>query len=237
MSRPIIGIIGRCSIEDGIPIIVTMEYYRKMVIKHGGNPILILPPQYTDYFNQKVSENAPLTKEEKIMLEQQLDLCNGIISPGGFKKFEYDDFVVDYCIKKDKPILGICLGMQTMANYGLKNEDGTQKFQTEKNKEEGINHCNREEQYIHKVKIKKSSKLYKILGEDSIKVNSLHNYHVLSSPIYDIVGYSEDGLIEAVEYKQNKFNIGVQWHPERLLDDHQQNKLIESFIKSCKEEE
>lgn len=127
--------------------------------------------------------------------------------------------------------------MQTMANYGLKNEDGSIGFKTEKNSEEGINHCNQEEQFAHKVTIKKDSKLYQILKTETFKVNSLHHYHVISSPTYDIVGYSEDSLIEAVEYKQNKFNIGVQWHPERLLDDKLQNKLIESFIKSCKEKE
>lgn len=96
---------------------MTMEYYRRAVIKFGGNPILILPPQDTDYFNQKVSENAPLTKEEKGMLEQQLDLCDGILSPGGFKRFEYDHFVVEYCIKKINQYLGfvwVCKQWQIM---------------------------------------------------------------------------------------------------------------------------
>lgn len=235
MFRPIIGIVGRCSIKGDIPLIVTMEYYRKAIIKLGGNPILVLPPQDTDYYNQKVSENEPLTEEEKKMLQQQLDLCDGILSPGGFKRFEYDNYIIDYCIKKDKPILGICLGMQTMANYGLKNDDGSIKFETERNNEQGINHANKELIYAHEVIIDKNSKLYEIMGQETIKVNSLHNYHVLSLPVYDIVGYSEDGLIEAVEYKNNRFNIGVQWHPERMLDDKIQHKLLEEFIKSCKE--
>lgn len=236
MCRPIIGIVGRCSIRNEIPLIATMEYYRRAIINCGGNPILILPPQDTDYFNQKVSKNPPLKIEEKSMLEQQLDLCDGILAPGGFKRFEYDNFVLEYCIKKDKPILGICLGMQMMANYGLKKEDGSIDFKTEKNSEEGINHCNKEEQFVHEVTIKKDSKLYQILKTETFKVNSLHHYHVLSSPIYDIVGYSEDGLIEVVEYKQNKFNIGVQWHPERILNDELQNNLFTTFIKSCKDE-
>ena len=122
-----------------------------------------------------------------------------------------------------------------MANYGLKNDDGSIKFETERNSEQGINHANKELIYAHEVIIDKNSKLYEIMGQETIKVNSLHNYHVLSSPVYDIVGYSEDGLIEAVEYKNNRFNIGIQWHPERMLDDKIQHKLLEVFIKSCKE--
>ena len=236
MFKPIIGIVGRCSKNhnDGYSIEV-LEFYRRALIKENGNPILILPPQDTNYYQQKVSELASLTEEEKEMLKQQLDLCDGILLPGGFKTFQYDNFIIDYCIKKDKPILGICLGMQIMANYGTKSKIGLPNFITEKNIENELTHFNNEKKYIHKVTISKNSKLYNILNTETFAVNSLHSYHVADSPIYSIVGYSEDKVIEAVEYPENRFNIGVQWHPERLIDDNVQHKLLSSFIKSCKE--
>ena len=236
MSKPIIGIVGRCSQNDKkTSTIEVLDFYRKAVILNGGNPILLLPPQNTDYYNQKVSQLEPLTDSEKEMLNNQLDLCSGVILPGGFKTFQYDNYIVDYCIKKDKPILGICLGMQIMANYGNISENNLPNFISEKNSNDKIIHDDEENKYVHKVNIIKNSKLFNILQHDTFKVNSLHSYHVLESPIYNIVGYSEDGLIEAVEHPKNKFNIGVQWHPERLLDDEIQHKLITSFIKSCKE--
>ena len=44
---------------------------------------------------------------------------------------------------------------------------------------------------------------------------------------------SDDDIIEALEYPDNRFNIGVQWHPERL-DDNESNNLWSAFINSCK---
>lgn len=47
----------------------------------------------------------------------------------------------------------------------------------------------------------------------------------------DIVAYSEDEIIEAIEDKKKKFFIGVQWHPESLTYDEYSNKLFDFFIK------
>ena len=46
-----------------------------------------------------------------------------------------------------------------------------------------------------------------------------------------LYGRSEDGVIEAIERKDRKFAIGVQWHPEMIFDDSiEARKLFESFI-------
>ena len=228
MYKPLIGILSRPTKEEDKLNVSVREEYRKAIIKLGGNPICILPPQELDYYTTRVSEISELTKEEKEMLKEELDLCDGIILPGGFKISECDNYAIEYCIKNNKPILGICLGMQEMANYPFKKDN----FKVEKN-ETKINHSNEEEKYIHKVIIDKNSKLYEVLKEETFQVNSLHNYHAINTKDYSIIGYSEDGLIEAIEYKENDFNIGVQWHPERLLDDKIQYKIFEEFIKSC----
>ena len=50
-----------------------------------------------------------------------------------------------------------------------------------------------------------------------------------------LFGYSEDGIIEAIELKKNKFAIGVQWHPEMIIDECvEANRLFDEFIKACK---
>ena len=124
--------------------------------------------------------------------------------------------------------------MQMMSCY---KED----IQLEKNSDSGINHNqSRTETYKHKVKILKNSLLYKIIGKEEIEVNSFHNYHVTENHLYNTVAYSEDGLIEAIEYPSNTFNIGVQWHPERMVDyDDSSYKLMTYFIdeaiKYCEE--
>jgi len=50
-----------------------------------------------------------------------------------------------------------------------------------------------------------------------------------------IAGYSMDGLIEAVEKKEEDFNFGVQWHPEKNYDtDIQSQRLFKAFIEASK---
>lgn len=59
-------------------------------------------------------------------------------------------------------------------------------------------------------------------------------------PIIGIVGRtnrikvsaeSEDGLIEAIEFPNKKFALGVQWHPEDLFDtDENMFKIFRAFI-------
>lgn len=222
--RPLIGIVARPEYPGDTDRLVVNDEYRRAVIESGGTPFLILPPQSIDYGATKISEIPELSKEEKDMLVKELSMCSGIVMPGGFKMINYDFFVLDYAIKNDIPILGICLGMQVMANYG-------RDVWNEKNDSEGVNHYVVSGELAHSVMVDKESKLYSILGKDSFEVNSFHNFHVLPSDIYNSVCYSEDGLIEGIEYSGNSFNIGVQWHPERMYDkDVLSRKLFSSFI-------
>lgn len=227
--KPIIGIVGRPNWpDDETPSIVTMEYYRKIIIENGGVPIVILPPKLIDYNTSKPSEIAELTKEDKEVLDCQLKLCDGILMPGGYKMFSHDFYILDYAIKKDISVLGICLGMQIMSNY-------KQEIFNEKNEATGINHFDMENKYCHDVEIDENSKLFSIVNKKRFKVNSLHNYHATKGGIYKVVGHSEDGLIEALELPDKTFNIGVQWHPERL-EDEESHKLIKKFINCSKKE-
>ena len=87
----------------------------------------------------------------------------------------------------------------------------------------------------HKVRIDKDSKLYKILGKEEFEVNSFHTRHATKNHIYKVVGYSDDGLIEAIEYPNDTFNIGVQWHPEISYSfDENSKKIIDSFVEAAK---
>ena len=77
-----------------------------------------------------------------------------------------------------------------------------------------------------------NSKLFKIIGEKEIMVNSLH--HIIVSEVgneYRVAIKSEDGVIEGIEYYgDDRFMIGVQFHPEILP---QFNNIFEYFIKEC----
>lgn len=226
--KPIIGIVGRPGIDEcDASVISIMDNYRQAVIKAGGIPILILPPQTVDYWYTKNQEIKNLTEEEKDILKRVIDMCDGILIGGGERILAYQRYIYEYTTKIDKPLLGICLGMQLFANYQDPNN-------VSKN-ETLINHRDLEAKYKHKITINKNSLLYKIINKEEISVNSFHNYHVDKIRGYNVVAISEDGLIEGIEHPSKKFNIGVQWHPEVMMKYDENNlKLMKYFISCCK---
>lgn len=153
-------------------------------------------------------------------IKETIDLCDGIISPGGSKIHDIDYKIIKYLHEIDKPTLGICLGMQIMGK--LFNEKVRTKIESGKHYSE--------KEYVHDVRIKKDSLLYKIIGEETITVNSRHKRQIPYTNL-DCVAYSEDNVLEAIEDKSKKFFIGIQWHPESLMEDVYSNRLFDYFIK------
>ena len=148
-----------------------------------------------------------------------VNLCDGIILSGGDNFIHNDFLLVEYLYKKNIPTLGICLGMQIMAKYFSK-LDEVKVFNHQSNNK-----------YVHEIIINEESLLYKILKKDKIMVNSRHNSAIEDTSL-DIVAKSNDNVIEAVEDKNKRFFVGVQWHPESL-DDINTKNLFEYFINIC----
>ena len=223
--RPIIGIVGR--LYSGESNIICVEEIRIAVTKFDGIPILILPVDKED-----LSYKNLYSEEDIKDLERVLNLCDGFILPGGDTWYRLDEVVIDYAIRRDKPLLAICLGMQALSKV-LSGEKRIAYDNTIKNNTL-INHLEPNKDYVHSVIIDKNSKLYSIIGEEKIWVNSRHSYHVPELDNTLICARSSDGLIEGVELKDKKFIIGVQWHPESNLEDKHSKKLFKSFFDNFK---
>ena len=152
--------------------------------------------------------------------KELINLCDGIIFQGGDDFEKYDMDALKYIYEIDKPVFGICLGMQLMGVLfsGIMID---------------IENHKKKLDYVHEVKIKRNSKLYNIFKSDIIKVNSRHK-SIIKDTKLNVVGISNDGYIEAIEDISKKFFIGVQWHPETMVNyDKKQNNLFKCFIKSC----
>ena len=169
--------------------------------------------------------------DEKKRLSYWLKQCDAIVITGGYHPTDYDYYVLEYALKHDLPILGICLGMQVMATYKSK----------EQLKLIGNNsHLQDNSDYSHYIDIEQDSHLSMILGNnDHIKVNSRHLEYVNSGGLFKVVAKSDDGLVEAIENPNHPFQIGVQWHPESMISyDDKQAKLWQTFIeiasRTCK---
>lgn len=217
--RPIIGVLARPYLtENGRYVMSILENIRKSIIKSGGIPLMILPTQDMNYLNNKEST---LTEQDKEILDTQINLCDGILMPGGDRIYFYDKYVCEVANKKNIPLFGICMGMQVMCNYN--NENINEKIE---------GHKEPKGEYIHKVKINRNSKLYDIIQNDEITVNSLHGYKVPNAGEYSPVAFCDNNIIEAIEKEDKVFNLGVQWHPEIHFDENDQ-KLFKSFIDAC----
>lgn len=146
-----------------------------------------------------------------------IKMSDGVIIPGGNKGGTSMEFnIIRYLYDNDIPTLGICLGHQSIGRTF-----GGEKKQVK-------NHMVLDKKYVHYVNIKKDSLLYKIIGKERVLVNSRHRLIVENTSL-DISAYNDDGMIEAVEDKTKKCFIGVQWHPESIMD-LDNKKIFDYFI-------
>lgn len=228
--KPVIGVPLRYThMADGRPILYLGEKVRRTLQKAGAEVFAISPVQDVDYMDTKGNEFPELTLEEKSLIRKNLSYCDGVFFPGGVKITPYDRYLLEVAIEEKIPVLAVCLGMQMMSCY---EED----VKLEANDSEVLHHQgNDDDSLVHEVFIDKNSKLYQIIGKDKIMVNSFHNYHATANHIYKTVAKSSDGVIEALEYPGDTFNIGVQWHPEiSYMFDDDSKKIIDTFLQEAR---
>ena len=87
----------------------------------------------------------------------------------------------------------------------------------------------------HSVKPEPESHLAEILVDPEVQVNSLHHQAVkdVGEGLW-VTARSPDGMIEGLEGTGDAWVVGVQWHPEWLLnDDPRMRRLFEAFVLAC----
>lgn len=211
----IIGILGRPNKNDvGTDIVSFNKALVDVIINYDCIPLGIIPPV--------IDIDKPMIEDEINKMIKMLDLCDGVILQGGLDLYQYDLEALKYIYKKDIPVLGICLGMQTMGIFcGGMLEDID-------------NHNHLDAEYVHDVEIEDGTFLRKIIGKDKIMVNSRHIQMITNPKNVTISGYANH-VIEALEKPESLFFIGVQWHPELLINyDEVSKKIFDNFFATCK---
>ncbi len=219
----LIGIVGRAYYnKDNRDIIQTRDEVRRYLNQRDDVVCITLMPSNKErMFDILEGEDTVDPKIDYI-----LDKCDGFVVPGGSYGYHFDEYVIKYAIENDKPLLAMCLGFQTLCNMYAKERtkfDMTSKLERE-------NHYGGVDTYKHDLIIKKDTKLRDIIGEERIRVNSNH-HDMVDFEMRDLVinSYSDDGVIEGVELPNKRFILGLQWHPEYILDDNSK-KILDSFL-------
>lgn len=139
-------------------------------------------------------------------------------------------------MKRKKPILGVCRGIQLL-NIAL---GGTiwQDIPSQVTSQFPIAHSQGFDYSLpaHTVAVTPGSKLAAVTGSEKLSVNSMHHQAVKdAAPGILISATAPDGLAEAMELPDYPFFIGVQWHPERLWEtDEAAAKLFTAFVNAAK---
>jgi putative glutamine amidotransferase len=68
--------------------------------------------------------------------------------------------------------------------------------------------------------VREGSLLASIVG-DQVENAALYHHQAIDEPGegLQVVAYSPDGIVQAVEVENHPFGLAVQWHPEQTLDD------------------
>lgn len=132
-----------------------------------------------------------------------------------------DDIEIDlirYALRRRLPILGICRGSQLL-NVVC---GGTLYGDVQKEKKSRLKHINyaHYDSYRHPISILPGTPLQKWYARKTLRVNSYHHQGIRGlAPRFQPMAYAKDGLIEAYFDPKAEFVVGLQFHPERLLEE------------------
>ena len=232
--KPIVGLMPLW--DDRKDSIWMLPGYMDGISQAGGIPVIL-----------------PFSSDEQ-ELGQLIDMCDGFLFTGGQdvspkiygeepleglvdvceKRDEMETAVLKAAIDLDKPVLGICRGIQFInaALGGTLYQDIPTQHPTQ------IDHHQTPpyDVSVHEVEIVKGSPLYKCLNTERLSVNSYHHQAVKDvAPGLKIMAAAEDGLVEGLYMPEHRFLWAVQWHPEfSFRKDENNRKIFKAFVDAAR---
>ncbi|HEY8424904.1 MAG TPA: gamma-glutamyl-gamma-aminobutyrate hydrolase family protein [Limnochordales bacterium] len=235
-QRPLIGIVSGQERDGEAARLALPRAYVSAVEKAGGAPLVI-----------------PLVEDSRLA-ESYLDVLDGLLLAGGgdvdpahfgedpsphLGSVDPERDAVELALARralelDLPILGICRGMQVLnvaAGGSLYQDIGTQV-------PHAIQHRQSAPRWypLHEVRLEPESLVGRIFQVESVRVNSFHHQAVRTvAPSFRVAAKSRDAVIEAVESRAHAFAVGVQWHPECMVERYPvQRLLFAAFVKAAR---
>lgn len=242
--RPLIGI--SCSMgqaiysmtQDNIPQLQHRlgDSYVKAITQAGGIPVL-LPNNLDLSVVQEIAEGldgfllSGGGDVDPTLFGERATEKLGTVTP---RRDSFELALAKYVLEKtDKPMLGICRGIQVM-NVAM---GGTLHIDLPSAGKlcHSMNMYPRDE-YTHDVKVMPGTRMAKIMGSETGKVNSFHHQAIkdLAQGLVTSAVSVPDGVVEAVELPGDRFVVGVQWHPEELVKQEEARTLFAYFVEAAK---
>ena len=206
--------------------------YMKGIEAVGGIPVML-----------------PLTEDEKI-IQTLVGQFDGFLLTGGQdvapalygeavsdkcgepcpERDAMETVLLKYALEADKPILGICRGIQFLNVYfgGTLYQDLPAEYTSDTEHHMTPPY----DRAVHCVRLTAGSPLHALLEKDILGVNSYHHQAIRClAPELLPMAYSEDGLAESVYLPDKRFVWAVQWHPELSYQkDGNSKKILHAFV-------
>lgn len=235
MKKPLVGVVPL--VDEGRESYWMLPGYFEGLRNAGALPVML-----------------PLTAEKE-ELEQLVETMDGFLLTGGHdvdpalygekplpqcgqpctQRDEMESQLVKMALAKDKPMLGICRGIQFL-NAVL---GGTlyQDLPTQRPSELRHQQTPPYDQPIHSVDLVPGQPLAELLGTSELAVNSYHHQGVKDlAPGLEIMARAKDGLVEGIRVPDKKFVWAVQWHPEFSWKTQEASrKIFSAFVKAMEE--
>jgi len=240
MNQPVIGITGRTDQSvrpPNAPLYAIEQAYVDAVQMSGGAPVIIPP-----YLEEK-SIWAIFERLDGLLLSG-----GGDIKPSFFGEEESDLLwsvderrdrtelaLARWALAHERPLLAICRGHQVLnvaAGGSLFQDIPTLIPQS-------MTHstvAGRPKSAIaHTVEVQAQSRLAALVGVGELSVNSAHHQAVKGiAPGLTVTACAPDGVIEGIEHPHHPFCVGVQWHPEVMVQEYPiMRRLFQGLIETA----
>lgn len=201
---------------------------------------------------------VPLLEDERSLraLYERMDglfLAGGVdVDPGSYGQERHEQcgrtdpdrdrvelLLARWALADGMPVFGVCRGMQVI-NVGC---GGSLLQDCAAQYPGSIKHdyfptAGHERDYLaHAVRVEGGTRLAEVYGSTEVRVNSMHHQGIerLGEGLRS-TAWAPDGLIEALEGEGSAFVLGVQWHPEMLVEkDPGTRRLFQAFTDSATE--
>lgn len=230
MTRPAVVVVTRRSLRKNRLIDYVGELHLELLTRLRLHPVMVpvvpgtLPsvPQYARGMRGLLLVEGEDIEPTRYKAERPELAHHDEIHP---QKDEIEVRLVRHALKRRVPILAICRGSQ-LVNVVC---GGTLYVDVQEEKKSPLKHIDYDnyDGYRHPVTILPGTPLAKWYRQETVAVNSYHHQGIRNlARRFRPMAHADDGLVEAYYDPRAKFVVGLQFHPERMLDEHPGNLRV-----------
>jgi putative glutamine amidotransferase len=220
-QRPLIGVTGPKSGSWGPRICAHLS-----LLLCGGRPLHLRPgdPLDTTSLDGVVISGGhdvdPVLYKARAQVASRYDAARDV----------FESAIIDSAVADRTPLLGICRGAQLL-NVRL---GGTLLQSLRQIRRQTSNR--RTVLPLKTLCVEPHTKLLTLLAATRLRINSLHNQSIdVLGEGLQVAARDLDGIVQAVEHRERRFLVGVQWHPEFLFYSWRHRALFRELVRAAGE--